>query len=76
MHNILCCSSQFYIILNLAVGGEYFGDDLSNEPYARPWTLSSGKAMRQFWQSRAMWRPTWQGENAALQVDYLRVYEY
>ncbi|XP_034240415.1 beta-1,3-glucan-binding protein-like [Thrips palmi] len=67
---------EFYIILNVAVGGTFFSDDLQNSPYPRPYTLSSGRGMRQFWEKKDLWYPTWHGEKAALQVDYVRVYEH
>lgn len=66
---------QFFIIINLAVGGSFFSDDLKNEPHPRPYNLSSGRAMRQFWEKKDWWKDSWQGERAALQVDYVRVYQ-
>ncbi|KAJ1526376.1 hypothetical protein ONE63_009522 [Megalurothrips usitatus] len=65
---------EFYIIMNVAVGGSFFGD-LKNSPHPRPYDLSSGHAMRQFWEKKDWWKDTWQGERAALQVDYVRVYQ-
>lgn len=69
------CLLQFYIILNVAVGGGFFGDHLHNSPYPRPYDLSSGRGMRQFWEKKDLWHKTWDGEKAALQVDYVRVYK-
>jgi len=66
---------NFYIIINLAVGGNFFSDGLRNEPHPRPYDLKSGQAMRQFWEKKDWWKDTWKGESAALQVDYVRVYQ-
>ncbi|KAK3908878.1 Beta-1,3-glucan-binding protein [Frankliniella fusca] len=66
---------KFFIIMHLAVGGSYLGDDLRNEPHPRPFNLSSGRAMSQFWERKDWWKDTWKGESAALQVDYVRVYQ-
>ncbi|CAG7835655.1 unnamed protein product [Allacma fusca] len=65
---------QFYLIMNLAVGGtnSYFQDNLPNSK--KPWRNSSPLAALDFWNSRSDWLPTWDGENAALQVDYVRVW--
>jgi beta-glucanase (GH16 family) len=70
---------EFYLIVNLAVGGTngFFPDSAVNEGGApKPWTAASGNAFQDFWNGRNGWYPTWQaaGENAALQVDYIRVY--
>lgn len=87
---------EFYIIINLAVGGtNYFPDDASN-PSGKPWSNNSPRvrglqkmlklnnvgfdfrqAATDFWEARNQWLPTWNlegSDNAALQVDYVRVY--
>lgn len=73
--NMAPFDQEFYIILNVAVGGAFFGDNLHNSPYPRPYNLSSGRAMRQFWEKKALWHRTWDGERTALRVDYVRVYK-
>jgi hypothetical protein len=67
---------KFYIIMNLAVGGSngFFPDELINQPYPKPWLNTSPNTFLDFWNARASWLPTWQGDDAALQVDYVRVY--
>lgn len=73
---------KFYIILNLAVGGQngYFPDDLPATP-PKPWSNDSPTAFLDFWNGRDDWLPTWQqgegriSENAALQVDYVKVWK-
>jgi len=63
---------EFYLILCLAVGGQtgYFPDG-----YGKPWTNSDPKAINNFWAARNTWYPTWVGEDAALQIDYVRVWQ-
>lgn len=69
---------EFYIILDVAVGGSmpgvlgfnsYFPADSS-----RPWN-NDEYAMKDFWNNRAQWQPTWQGDDVALQVDWVRVWQ-
>ncbi|XP_039748532.1 beta-1,3-glucan-binding protein-like isoform X3 [Pararge aegeria] len=71
---------KFYLIINLAVGGTsgYFPDGVQN-PTPKPWLNSSPKAATDFWDAKEAWLPTWgldknDGKNAALQVDYVRVW--
>ncbi|CAG4937642.1 unnamed protein product [Colias eurytheme] len=71
---------KFYIIINLAVGGTngFFPDGVVN-PSPKPWWNGSPTAPRDFWNARNNWLPTWNpnvnnGEDAALQVDYVRVW--
>jgi beta-glucanase (GH16 family) len=72
---------EFYIIMNLAVGGVngYFSDNLRNEGAPKPWSNTSPYAMKEFWEGKSNWLPTWKlDENfsaeASLQVDYVRVW--
>lgn len=70
---------EFYFIINLAVGGTngFFPDAAVNEGGApKPWSAGSANAFIDFWNGRGGWYPTWQaaGENAAIQVDYIRVF--
>nr|XP_054764484.1 beta-1,3-glucan-binding protein-like isoform X1 [Lytechinus pictus] len=65
---------EFYLILNVAVGGvNYFGDTATYDP-PKPWTNDSPTASRDFWNAKDDWLPTWNGEEAAMQVNYVRVY--
>lgn len=68
-------SLQFYIILNVATGGTFFPNGMVNKPYPRAWNWTSGHPLREFWEHRHWWLPTWKGEHAAMQVDYVRVYQ-
>lgn len=67
---------QFFIIMNVAVGGRFFPDNLRNYPLPKPWNWSSPSPMKDFWQHRDWWMPTWKGEEAAMKVDYVRVYTF
>ena len=63
----------------MAVGGTngYFPDDaINNGNQSKPWTnTGSGNKMQQFWDSHAQWYPTWESEDAAIQVKWIRVYQ-
>ncbi|XP_069683866.1 beta-1,3-glucan-binding protein-like [Periplaneta americana] len=61
---------EFNFILNVAVGGVFFPDDWGN----RPWNWNDGHPMRDFWERRSEWLPTWHEEAAAMKIDYIRVY--
>jgi len=71
---------EFYIIMNVAVGGtNYFSDDYENQPYKKPWLNTSPTAATDFWNAKDDWYPTWNpfvnnGEDAAMQVNYVRVW--
>lgn len=63
---------QFYLIMNLAVGGTngYFPDGQGN----KPWSNTDSHSVNAFWNGRGQWQPTWKGEDCALQVDSVRVW--
>lgn len=65
----------FYILLNVAAGGVngYFPDDAEN-PGGKPWLNTSPQASTDFWNGRSQWLPTWNGDDAAMQVDYVKVW--
>lgn len=68
---------EFYIIMNLAVGGTaHFDDGFRNEPTFKPWLNTSPRAAADFWQGRDDWLPTWNmgTDSSHLQVDYVRVW--
>ncbi|KAL7047360.1 hypothetical protein ACKWTF_002880 [Chironomus riparius] len=67
---------EFFIIMNLAVGGtNYFSDTFVNVPNPKPWHNDSPTAPRDFWRGRTAWEPTWNRgtEDSFMQVDYVRV---
>lgn len=51
---------DFYLILNVAVGGTngWFEDGVAG----KPWVDASQTAKKDFWDSRNQWHPTWQDE--------------
>jgi hypothetical protein len=61
---------EFYIIMNVAVGGTngYFAT-------SDAWSNKSPKAALDFWDAREKWQHTWNGEDAALKVDKVTVWE-
>lgn len=70
---------EFYLIMNLAVGGnEHFPDDAVNTG-SKPWTNDSPTATADFWNARNSWLPGWNldqnlSRDASLIVDYVRVW--
>ncbi|KAJ3097535.1 hypothetical protein HDU97_004760 [Phlyctochytrium planicorne] len=61
---------EFYLILNVAVGGTggYF-------PSGTPWSLTSNTALRDFWNARGQWLPSWKGDDVAMKIDKVTVWE-
>ncbi|CAH2003597.1 unnamed protein product [Acanthoscelides obtectus] len=68
---------EFHILINLAVGGTtgYFPEGMRN-PKPKPWKNGSPTAMKEFWEKRGDWLPTWnmKGDTSHLQVDYVKVW--
>lgn len=62
----------------MAVGGNFFADGCVNKPYPKPWSTKSNQQMLPFWEGRDDWFPTWnaQSDDNAMQVDYIRVYDF
>lgn len=69
---------EFFIIFNNAVGGtNFFPDPFRNVGPTKPWHNDSPTAMRDFWNGRSRWEPTWNmqfTDDSHLQVDYVRVW--
>lgn len=62
----------FQLILNVAVGGQYFPQGCSyNHP--RPWHDGSQRQEAEFWEKRSEWLSTWHGESAAMAIDYVEM---
>jgi len=63
---------EFYLIFNLAVGGTnpYFPDGVGG----KPWNNADPHSVNAFYNGKGQWYPTWKGEDAALQIDYVKVY--
>ncbi|CAC5391820.1 Beta-1,3-glucan-binding protein [Mytilus coruscus] len=62
----------FQLILNVAVGGGFFSSGCQYD-HTRPWSNSSPRKEREFWDHRGEWLPTWHGDNAAMQIDYIEM---
>jgi len=64
---------EFYIIFNVAVGGTngYFPDGVGG----KPWTDRDPHAVNSFWAASSKWYPTLKGEDAALQIDWVKAWQ-
>lgn len=66
---------DFYLVLNNACGGiAYFPDDAVNTPSPKPWKNDSPNAALDFYNGKEGWYSTWDGEESALQIDYVKVW--
>ncbi|KAF8656014.1 hypothetical protein AX16_002802 [Volvariella volvacea WC 439] len=67
---------EFYLILNVAVGGTngWFPESQGN----KPWLDNSAHPMRDFAASLAQWYPTWptRAEDRAMVVDYVKMWKH
>ncbi|KAI1334656.1 glycoside hydrolase family 16 protein [Xylariaceae sp. FL0016] len=62
---------QFYLILNVAVGGTngWFEDGASN----KPWIDNSPNAKKDFWNSQDTWYPTW--TDPAMEISSVKMWQ-
>ncbi len=51
----------------------YFPDDATN-PGGKPWNNESPNAPFDFYNAKDTWYATWEAEDAAMQVDYIKVW--
>ena len=68
---------NFYFIINVAVGGNFFPDGCTNAYGNKPWDgYNVPGSMKRFWEARQNWLPTWDmgSDERALKVDYIRVW--
>ena len=68
---------DFYFILNVAVGGNFFRDGCQNAFGEKPWYGSNVPgSMKRFWEAKENWLPTWDmdSEERAMKVDYIKVW--
>jgi beta-glucanase (GH16 family) len=63
---------EFYLIFNLAVGGTsgYFPEGQGG----KPWSDTDPHSVNAFYNNRGAWYPSWKGEDAALQIDSVKVW--
>lgn len=64
---------EFYLTLNVAVGGTnaYFPDSQGG----KCWENASPTAALDFWKCRSEWQKTWVGDDVAMQIDHVRVWQ-
>ncbi|KAG5679199.1 hypothetical protein PVAND_008786 [Polypedilum vanderplanki] len=69
---------EFYVIIDLAVGGtSFFSDYYQNLPLKKPWLNNSTRPAADFWENRKQWLPTWQldeNENSHMLIDYVKIW--
>lgn len=63
---------DFYLIINLAVGGTngWFEDSVSG----KPWIDASATAKKDFWNSRSQWLPTWE-KNSEMEIKSVKMWQ-
>ena len=63
---------NFFLIINVAVGGTngYFPDGIGG----KPWSDNDAHAVNSFWNARAQWQSTWNGEDTAMKIDSVKVW--
>ncbi|KAL1123451.1 hypothetical protein AAG570_002531 [Ranatra chinensis] len=65
---------EFYISLGLFAGGMTdFPDSCKSGGQPKPWRNKAVKALANFWQAKEQWFGTWNNEDSALQIDYIKV---
>jgi hypothetical protein len=67
----------FYFIMNVAVGGTngFFPDNWHYDR-RKPWNNNSPTEPADFWSAKNEWYPTWNGESAAMEIDYIEMKQY
>jgi len=67
-------NKPFYLIFDLAVGGVsgFFPDGQCS----KPWSDTSSIAYLQFWQGKGQWYPTLSGDDVALQIYSVRLWNF
>lgn len=72
-HSSTPFDQDFYLIINLAVGGTngWFQDGKSS----KPWVNGSPSAKKDFWNAREKWLKTWENGNTELKIRAVRVWQ-
>ncbi|KAL7558132.1 hypothetical protein ACA910_003343 [Epithemia clementina (nom. ined.)] len=60
---------EFFLTINLAVGGTSFFP----EGYGKPWNDTSTTASQDFWAAKDQWYPSWQENDPTFQIDWIKV---
>ena len=64
-------NKEYYLIINLAVGGVgYFTDKVPN----KPWRNDGNNAVNDFYNAKNQWYPTWQNPDVTLEIDSVKVW--
>lgn len=79
MHpNIAPFDQEFYLILNVAVGGTngYFGDGDPTTPN-KPWSNAGANPRSDFWNARGSWLNTWPKDpkERGMAIDYVKMWQ-
>jgi len=63
---------DFYLVLNVAVGSTngWFKDGLGN----KPWVDRDHGAMKEFWEARDQWYPTWK-KKGFMKVNWVKMWQ-
>ena len=63
---------DFYLILNVAVGGTngWFEDGVAG----KPWVDGSDTAKRDFWKAKGLWYPTWE-KNGQMEIKSVKIFQ-
>ena len=67
---------EFYVIMNVAVGGTngfWWSSFYPKAPWKNGWS-GRKKAPIDFWNARSKWLPTWKGDETALKIKYVKVW--
>lgn len=68
-------SKPSYVTLGIAVGGIHeFPDLVTSNGYVKPWRNVESKATYKFYNAKNNWYPTWDSQQTALEVDYVKVW--
>ena len=57
----------------MAVGGtaDYWTEGVAG----KPWSNTATNSVNQFYDAKGAWYPTWAGEDSALQIDYVKIWQ-
>jgi beta-glucanase (GH16 family) len=67
---------EFHMLINTAIGGDFFPEDAGNGNGRKPWSQNSANPMLDFWNGRNQWLPSWKmnTDESHFLVDYVRVW--
>lgn len=71
-NNVAPFDQNFFLIINVAVGGGYFSQ------YNTPWSMADQNAARAFWENKdSTWGPSWPTDlkKRSLAVDYVKMWQ-